>query len=168
MGQVFEFIYILSLHMQLLLCQFRLFLSHPPLTKISQALAAASKTVDFRKIVHSFHSYFLLVGDVDSMNQPLIPLPPSKSAFFFSLNSLLIIYHFLAVPIIYQVHRIRDGNNFATRRVDAIQKGNIIFILMASFQVLPFIWFINTLLLLSASERHQPFFFFFFNCEISF
>lgn len=63
----------------------------PPLTKISQALAAASKTVDFRKIVHSFHSYFLLVGDIDSMNQPLIPLPPSKYAFFFSLNSHLII-----------------------------------------------------------------------------
>ncbi|KAJ4914605.1 HotDog domain protein [Raphanus sativus] len=70
---------------------------------MGQALAAASKTVDFRKIVHSFHSYFLLVGDID-------------------------------IPIIYQVHRIRDGNNFATRRVDAIQKGNIIFILMASFQ----------------------------------
>ncbi|KAF8113017.1 hypothetical protein N665_0058s0113 [Sinapis alba] len=70
---------------------------------MGQALAAASKTVDFRKIVHSLHSYFLLVGDID-------------------------------IPIIYQVHRIRDGNNFATRRVDAIQKGRIIFILMASFQ----------------------------------
>lgn len=69
----------------------------PPLTKISQALAAASKTVDFRKIVHSFHSYFLLVGDIDSMNQPLIPLPPSKYAFFFSLNSHLII-SFLGSP----------------------------------------------------------------------
>ncbi|ESQ36801.1 hypothetical protein EUTSA_v10007689mg [Eutrema salsugineum] len=70
---------------------------------MGQALAAASKTVDFLKIVHSLHSYFLLVGDID-------------------------------IPIIYQVHRIRDGNNFATRRVDAIQKGNIIFILLASFQ----------------------------------
>ncbi|XP_010474789.1 PREDICTED: uncharacterized protein LOC104754327 isoform X1 [Camelina sativa] len=70
---------------------------------MGQALAAASKTVDFLKIVHSLHSYFLLVGDID-------------------------------IPIIYQVHRIRDGNNFATRRVDAVQKGNIIFILVASFQ----------------------------------
>lgn len=31
-----------------------------------QALAAASKTVDSLKIVHSLHAYFLLVGDLDS------------------------------------------------------------------------------------------------------
>ncbi|XP_010540282.1 PREDICTED: uncharacterized protein LOC104814102 isoform X2 [Tarenaya hassleriana] len=70
---------------------------------VGQALAAASKTVDFLKIVHSLHSYFLQVGDFN-------------------------------MPIIYEVHRIRDGNNFATRRVDAIQKGNVIFTLFASFQ----------------------------------
>uniref|UniRef100_A0A2P2KKF6 Uncharacterized protein MANES_05G035200 n=1 Tax=Rhizophora mucronata TaxID=61149 RepID=A0A2P2KKF6_RHIMU len=33
---------------------------------IGQALAAASKTVDCLKIVHSLHAYFLLVGDFDS------------------------------------------------------------------------------------------------------
>lgn len=44
--------------------------------------------------------------------------------------------HIIAVPIIYEVHRLRDGNNFATRRVDAIQKGNVIFTLLASFQVI--------------------------------
>ncbi|KAF6175130.1 hypothetical protein GIB67_022811 [Kingdonia uniflora] len=68
-----------------------------------EALAAASKTVDCHKLVHSLHSYFLLAGD-------------------------------FGMPIIYQVHRIRDGNSFATRRVDATQKGNIIFTLLASFQ----------------------------------
>lgn len=31
-----------------------------------QALAAASKTVDSLKIVHSLHVYFLLVGDLES------------------------------------------------------------------------------------------------------
>lgn len=31
-----------------------------------QALAAASKTVDCLKLVHSFHCYFLLIGDFDS------------------------------------------------------------------------------------------------------
>lgn len=31
-----------------------------------QAMAAASKTVDCLKLVHSIHAYFLLVGDVDS------------------------------------------------------------------------------------------------------
>ncbi|KAA8520629.1 hypothetical protein F0562_014885 [Nyssa sinensis] len=70
---------------------------------IGQALAAASKTVDCLKVVHSLHAYFLLVGDFN-------------------------------MPIIYQVHRVRDGKSFATRRVDAIQKGVVVFILIASFQ----------------------------------
>ncbi|CAH2069155.1 unnamed protein product [Thlaspi arvense] len=70
---------------------------------VGQALAAASKTVEFMKIVHNLHSYFLLVGDLN-------------------------------IPIIYEVERLRDGNNFATRRVDARQKGKTIFTLFASFQ----------------------------------
>ncbi|THU47775.1 hypothetical protein C4D60_Mb09t19210 [Musa balbisiana] len=37
-------------------------------------------------------------------------------------------------PIIYLVHRVRDGNSFATRRVDAKQNGYVIFTLFASFQ----------------------------------
>ncbi|MDO9416602.1 acyl-CoA thioesterase II [Pararhizobium sp.] len=39
-----------------------------------------------------------------------------------------------AVPIIYDVDRIRDGSSFATRRVVAIQHGKAIFSLSASFQ----------------------------------
>ncbi|XP_051132692.1 acyl-CoA hydrolase 2-like isoform X2 [Andrographis paniculata] len=70
---------------------------------LGQALAAACKTVDSLKTVHSLHAYFLLIGDFD-------------------------------IPIIYQVHRVRDGKSFATRRVEAIQKGNVVFTLMASFQ----------------------------------
>uniref|UniRef100_A0A5B6YJ77 acyl-CoA hydrolase n=1 Tax=Davidia involucrata TaxID=16924 RepID=A0A5B6YJ77_DAVIN len=70
---------------------------------IGQALAAASKTVDCLKVVHSLHAYFLLVGDFN-------------------------------MPIIYQVDRVRDGKSFATRRVDAIQKGDVVFTLLASFQ----------------------------------
>lgn len=31
-----------------------------------QALAAASKTVDFLKVVHGLHAYFLIGGDFDS------------------------------------------------------------------------------------------------------
>ena len=38
-------------------------------------------------------------------------------------------------PVIYQVERIRDGRSFATRRVLAIQQGEAIFNLEASFQV---------------------------------
>ncbi|MGE0707867.1 MAG: acyl-CoA thioesterase II [Planctomycetota bacterium] len=40
-----------------------------------------------------------------------------------------------ALPIIYDVERIRDGSSFTTRRVIAIQKGRPIFSLSASFQV---------------------------------
>jgi acyl-CoA thioesterase-2 len=39
-----------------------------------------------------------------------------------------------AVPIIYQVERMRDGGSFSTRRVTAIQHGEAIFTLAASFQ----------------------------------
>src|ERR1700687_579283 len=38
-----------------------------------------------------------------------------------------------AVPIIYEVDRIRDGGSFSTRRVVAIQHGQAIFSMAASF-----------------------------------
>ena len=47
---------------------------------ISQALAAASKSMDPLMLTHSLHSYFLRTGDVN-------------------------------LPIIYHVHRIREGNS---------------------------------------------------------
>jgi acyl-CoA thioesterase-2 len=40
-----------------------------------------------------------------------------------------------AIPIVYQVDRMRDGRSFTTRRVVAIQHGKPIFNLSASFQV---------------------------------
>jgi len=40
------------------------------------------------------------------------------------------------VPIIYEVDRIRDGGSFTTRRVVAIQHGEAIFSMSASFQLL--------------------------------
>lgn len=40
-----------------------------------------------------------------------------------------------AVPIVYQVERIRDGSSFNTRRVVAIQHGKAIFTMAASFQI---------------------------------
>lgn len=39
----------------------------------------------------------------------------------------------LKLPILYQVDRIRDGHSFATRRVVAVQEGEAIFSLAASF-----------------------------------
>ncbi|KAM7261161.1 hypothetical protein ACFE04_026636 [Oxalis oulophora] len=69
---------------------------------MGQALAAASKTVDCLKLVHSLHVYFLLGGDNN-------------------------------IPIIYEVKRVRDGKSFATRSVNAIQNGCVIFTMLASF-----------------------------------
>lgn len=40
-----------------------------------------------------------------------------------------------AVPIIYEVDRIRDGRSFTTRRIVAIQHGRAIFSMAASFQL---------------------------------
>src|SRR5437870_1382819 len=40
-----------------------------------------------------------------------------------------------AVPIVYEVDRVRDGRSFTTRRVVAIQHGKPIFSLSASFQL---------------------------------
>ena len=40
-----------------------------------------------------------------------------------------------AVPILYEVERLRDGNTFSTRRVTAIQHGQPIFTMAASFQI---------------------------------
>ncbi|MDH6114149.1 acyl-CoA thioesterase-2 [Kitasatospora sp. MAP12-15] len=37
-------------------------------------------------------------------------------------------------PIIYEVERIRDGHSYATRRVTAVQQGEVIFTLSASFK----------------------------------
>jgi len=40
-----------------------------------------------------------------------------------------------AVPIVYNVERVRDGRSFATRRVVAIQHGKAIFTMSASFHI---------------------------------
>src|SRR5271154_6603606 len=40
-----------------------------------------------------------------------------------------------AVPIVYTVDRVRDGRSFTTRRVSAVQHGETIFTLSASFHV---------------------------------
>ena len=39
------------------------------------------------------------------------------------------------IPIVYEVERIRDGRSFTTRRVLAVQRGETIFALSASFQL---------------------------------
>ena len=69
---------------------------------VSQALVAASRTVDATRAPHSLHAYFLRPGDMTH-------------------------------PIIYEVDRVRDGKSFATRRVQAIQHGEVILSMITSF-----------------------------------
>ncbi len=52
-----------------------------------------------------------------------------------SLHSYFILAGDLNLPIIFQVESIRDGGSFTTRRVKAIQKGEVIFLMSASFQL---------------------------------
>ena len=68
---------------------------------LGQALVAARRSVEERQ-AHSFHAYFLRLGDRRS-------------------------------PILYQVDRTRDGRSFTTRRVVAVQHGQPIFHMEASF-----------------------------------
>lgn len=52
-----------------------------------------------------------------------------------SVHGYFILPGDLEVPIVYFVDRLRDGNSFTTRRVTAIQHGQAIFNLSASFHV---------------------------------
>ncbi|MFZ4561513.1 MAG: acyl-CoA thioesterase II [Saprospiraceae bacterium] len=52
-----------------------------------------------------------------------------------SLHGYFVLPGDLERPIIFQVETIRDGGSFTTRRVRAIQKGQVIFLMSASFQL---------------------------------
>jgi acyl-CoA thioesterase-2 len=67
-----------------------------------QALAAAGRTVQAGRRVHSLHAYFLRPGDTGA-------------------------------PLLYEVEPVRDGRSFSTRRVLAVQHGEVVFSLSASF-----------------------------------
>lgn len=58
-------------------------------------------------------------------------LPPDRAVH--SLHAYFIRPGDPAVPIVYQVDRVRDGRSFTTRRVTAVQHGRAIFTLSASF-----------------------------------
>jgi acyl-CoA thioesterase-2 len=60
-------------------------------------------------------------------------VPPDRMVH--SLHSYFIRPGDPAVPIVYEVDRVRDGRSFTTRRVVAVQHGKAIFSLSASFQL---------------------------------
>ncbi len=58
-----------------------------------------------------------------------------EGRFAHSLHAYFILPGDLDKPIIFQVDTIRDGGSFTTRRVKAIQNGEAIFLMSASFQL---------------------------------
>lgn len=58
-----------------------------------------------------------------------------EDRFVHSLHSYFLLPGDLNIPIVFEVERIRDGGSFTTRRVKAIQHGQAIFHLSASFQL---------------------------------
>ena len=58
-----------------------------------------------------------------------------EDRFVHSLHSYFLLPGDLNVPIIFEVERTRDGGSFTTRRVKAVQHGQAIFFLAASFQL---------------------------------
>ncbi|PVU95422.1 hypothetical protein BB559_002742 [Furculomyces boomerangus] len=70
----------------------------------SQALYAASMTIEPRFVLNSLHSYFLLPGNIE-------------------------------IPVEYHVQDIRTGRSFASKSVQATQKGKVVFTMICSFHV---------------------------------
>jgi len=58
----------------------------------------------------------------------------TETRYIHSMHAYFILPGDINLPIVYQVEVIRDGGSFTTRRVKAIQKGQDIFIMSASFQ----------------------------------
>lgn len=57
-----------------------------------------------------------------------------EGRFVHSLHAYFILPGDIELPIVFEVDRIRDGGSFTTRRIKAIQKGQAIFNMSASFQ----------------------------------
>lgn len=58
-----------------------------------------------------------------------------KERYIHSLHSYFLRPGDASLPVVYEVETIRDGTSFSTRRVQAVQKGNVIFYMTASFQL---------------------------------
>lgn len=68
-----------------------------------------------------------------SLNAAMRTIPADR--FLHSLHAYFTLPGDLDIPIVFQVEPVRDGGSFSTRRVKAIQKGEVIFFMAASFQL---------------------------------
>ncbi|MEO0873505.1 MAG: acyl-CoA thioesterase II, partial [Bacteroidota bacterium] len=89
----------------------------------------------FRGQSHSVGSGRVFGGQVmaQALSAAMQTVPDDR--FVHSLHSYFLLPGDLKVPIVFEVERTRDGRSFTTRRVKAIQHGQAIFFLAASFQL---------------------------------
>lgn len=89
----------------------------------------------FRGYSKSVGSNTVFGGQVlaQSLKAAMQTVPEDR--FVHSLHAYFVLPGDLQRPIVFQVERIRDGGSFTTRRVKAIQKGEAIFMMSASFQL---------------------------------
>jgi len=89
----------------------------------------------FRGQSHSIGSKRVFGGQVlaQALNAAMRTTPGDRLVH--SLHAYFILPGDTEHPIIFEVDRIRDGGSFTTRRVKAIQKGQAIFLMSASFQL---------------------------------
>ncbi len=89
----------------------------------------------FRGYSRGMGSNYVFGGQVlaQSLNAAMRTVPEDRHVH--SLHAYFLLRGDLELPIIFQVDRIRDGGSFTTRRVLAIQKGEVIFLMSASFQL---------------------------------
>ncbi len=89
----------------------------------------------FRGQSHSVGSGRVFGGQVmaQALSAAMQTVPDDR--FVHSLHSYFLLPGDLNVPIVFEVERTRDGGSFTTRRVKAIQHGQAIFFLAASFQL---------------------------------
>ncbi len=96
------------------------------------------ETIDrnlFRGESHSIGSPIVFGGQVaaQSVKAAMYTVPEDRP--IHSLHGYFILPGDLNHPILFQVETIRDGGSFTTRRVKAIQHGEVIFLMAASFQL---------------------------------
>ena len=89
----------------------------------------------FRGESHSVGSARVFGGQVmaQALSAAMQTVPDDR--FVHSLHSYFLLPGDLDIPIVFEVERIRDGGSFTTRRVKAIQHGQAIYHLSASFQL---------------------------------
>ncbi|MCF3643276.1 acyl-CoA thioesterase II [Rhizobium sp. TRM95111] len=116
-------------------------MSHPP--EHNPAMAMLLATLDLEKLEENlFRGVSPKVGwqrvfGGQVIGQALTAATRTVEAgrFVHSLHAYFVRPGDPAIPIVYDVDRVRDGSSFATRRVIAVQHGRPIFFMTASFHV---------------------------------